>query len=201
MTSWLFSSFQLSMLISGEFTTMFSLKIPNEQIDTLQQLLDSKMNLIAFDTFDALMTKQDIIDNNVFNKIKQKVKHDKTSISIREMFQNKSWVIDTSLGKSSMIFARVALKTIVIKYLKEFNTNTRFRFLGERYRQPLLLTLASSMKMSKVFRSDFNLRVILTNLILVNYYLSFLFRVLRYVTTGIVDHEISMALSKCDRYI
>ena len=158
MTSWLFSAFQLSMLISGEFTTMFSLKIPNEQIDTLQQLLDLKMNLVAFDTFDALMTKQDIIDNNVFNKIKQKVKHDKTSISIREMFQNKSWVIDTSLGKSSMIFARVALKTIVIKYLKEFNNNTRFRFLGERYRQPLLLTLASSMKMSKVFRADFNLR-------------------------------------------
>ena len=163
-SSWLFSAFQISLIVSGEITTMFSLKIPNEQIDTLQQLLDSKMNLVAFDAF---MVSQNIKDRHVFSKIKQKVEHDKTSISIREMFQNKSWVIDTSLGKSAMLLALVPLKSIVIKHLNEFNINTKFRFLGERYRQLLFIALASSMRMSKVFRADFNLRYLI-RFILIN---------------------------------
>ena len=155
MSSWLFSAFQLSLLISGEITTMFSLKITNHQIDTLQELLDSNFNLVAFSAF---MTTQNIQDYDVFNKIKQKVERDETSLSIGQTFQDNSLVIDTALGRSAMLLAMVPLKTIVIKYLNEFNINTKFRFLEERYRQPFLITLASSMRMSKVFRADFNLR-------------------------------------------
>ena len=137
MTSWLFSAYQLSLLISGEITTMFSLKMPNNQIDTLQQLLDSNMKIVAFFAF---ISEENVQINPVFNKIKQKVEKDKLSISIREMIQDKSWVIDTALGKTAMLFARVPLKSIVIKYLDEFRSNAKFRFLGERFRPPLLIS-------------------------------------------------------------
>ena len=134
---------------------MFSLKIPNPQIDTLRDLLDSKKQLVAFFAF---MEKKNVQYDPVYSKIIEKIEHNKRSIGIREMFQDKSYIIDTALGKSAMIFAHVPLKSIVIRHLKEVNNNTKFRFLKETFYPPLLITLASSTRLTKVFRTDFNIR-------------------------------------------
>ena len=160
MTAWLFSSMQLSQIISGEITAMFSMKIPNKQINTLEELITSKMELVAFDGF---MNMESVQDKSAFHQIKQKVERDRTSITIDQLFMDKKWIVDTSLGKTAILLATTPLKMIITTHLKSIAPGTKFRFLDERYRHPLLITLCASMRLSRQFRGLLNRRLIFFN--------------------------------------
>ena len=158
MTAWLFSSMQLSQIISGEITALFSMKIPSKQINTLVELITSKMNLVAFAGFMNLESVQGKI---VFNQIKKKLERDKTSISIDQLFMDKNWIVDASLGKTAIILGATPLKIIINRHLKSIAPGAKFHFLDERYRNPLLITLCPSMRLTRQFRGLLNRRLII----------------------------------------
>ena len=155
MTSWLFSGLQLSQIISCEITAIFSLKIPSKQINTLVELLNSKLSLVAYTGFIEL---QNVHDKSVLNQINQKIAQDNSIVDRQQMFQNKRWIVETSIGKSAIFLATIPLKMIIITHLKSIDHDTKFHFLEEKYRQTMLITLAMSMKLSKEYRSLINLR-------------------------------------------
>ena len=135
---------------------MFSLKIPGKQIDTLKELLESKLTLI---TFGGFMVLQNVQDKGIVAQINKKIIEEKTIVSMQQLYQNKEYIIDTSLGKSSILCANIPIKMIMIQNLKQIN-GSKFRFIKEKYRNAMLLTIAMSLRLSKQFRDLVNLRLV-----------------------------------------
>ena len=156
MTAWLFSSFELNQIISGEITAMFSLKIPNKQIRTLQELVDSKLTLIAFEGLMDISQK----DDTVLKRIKGKMDHDNSWVTFNEMFTNESSIVSVSEGKSAMFFANTPLSMILIKHMEnsKFQKNSKFYYLDDYYRHPYVIILCISMKLARQFRNQLNFR-------------------------------------------
>ena len=155
MSSWLLSSMQLSLIISSEITARFSLKIPNKQINTLEELVNSDKSLIVYHTF---MVVHNIKDHDVFNRMKRKIEQEQTLIGIDELYRNKTWIFRTSVGKAAMFFSTVPLKMLSIIHSKHLRPNTKFYFLDEKFTKRFLLTIASSTRLPKEFRIELNRR-------------------------------------------
>ena len=155
MSSWLISSIILSMVISSEITSRFCLKITAKQINTLKELLDSKMSLILFPTFVDLNSIQ---DRNIFKRIMAKAEQERTILDISQMFQEQNWIMSTADGKAAMFMGEVTLKTVAAKYSSLFRHNTKLRFLQEHFRYSFLISIASSTRLSKKFRTMLDYR-------------------------------------------
>ena len=146
---------QLSTVISSEITSKFSLQIPCKQINTLKELLDTKMSLIIFPTFPAL---NKIYDKNDLEKILKKVEQENTIVDIGEMIHDKKYVVDVSKGGSAIFVGKTVLKVLVNSHSQHFGQNIKFRFIDEHFRNPFLFTIASNTRLPKGFRVKLNSR-------------------------------------------
>ena len=155
MSSWLISSMDLSLAISSEITAKFSVKIPCKQINTLKELLDTKMSLIVFPTF---INFNNIEDKDVLEKITNKIKQEHSEVEIIELIMNKKYVVDVSEGRSAIFLGGTTVKMLVILHSKHFGQNTKFRFLDERFRNTFLFPIAISTRLPKQFRRELNSR-------------------------------------------
>ena len=149
-------SMQLSLVISGDITARFSLKIPNKQIDSIEELVDSKMSLIVYPSF----MEWDIIqDKTLFKRLKERVEQDKTIIQVDEMYRNKTeWIVSTSEGKAAMFLPVVPLKMIAKIHSKHLNPDIKFHLIHKSHPRPILATIASSTRLPKQFRTQLNLK-------------------------------------------
>ena len=149
--AWLFCALHFSQLISGNITVRLSITIPSKQIETLQELFDSGMNLVVTRQFRHL--KGPLIE-----KIKNKTEQDETMLPNRQLFENKKWIVDTSYGRSAIFMYEMPLKSIAIKHSKSLKPNTKFRFIEERYSLSNPLTCATNRRLPIEFRTLLNLR-------------------------------------------
>ena len=145
----------LSLIISSEITVRFSLKEPIKQINTLEELADSDMKLVGFN---SLLELQNIKDKNVQDRIVSIIEQDKTLIQVRDIYNDSKWIQEVADGKSAIFMVVVPLKWLSIVFAKHLKPNTKFHFIAERYRNPFILTLASSRRLTKKFRDQLNLR-------------------------------------------
>lgn len=135
-------------------TTKFSLKVPNKQIETMEELVDSDLSLIVSSPF---MAMQEMTDRRLFAAIKRKVDSQKTYITTSDMMANEKWIRATAEGRAALFLSTLSLKTIVIKFFERIHANTKFYFLKEQYRNPFLLTFGSSFALSSSLRDKINL--------------------------------------------
>ena len=152
LTSWLFSSMQLSQIISAEIIALFSLKIPNKQIESLEELLNSNIKTIV------VSQVENIQDNSPLKQITQNSVRDNNIIQIKQLFIDKKGIVDTSKGKSAILFGAVPLKLLIRIYLKNIAPSTKFHLIEERFTHPFLITLFMSRRLSRQFREILNHR-------------------------------------------
>ena len=150
MTSWLFSSMQLSHIISSEIIALFSLKIPNKQIECLEDLLKSDMKTIVASHV------ENVQDNSPLKQIIQNSDRDKTKVELKQLVMDKKWIVDTSKGKTAILYGTVPLRIIILLHLSDIAPGTKFRYLQERFTHPMLITLFMSRKLSWQFRKTLN---------------------------------------------
>ena len=154
MSTWLFSSFILIKIFSGEITAMFSLKIPKKQINTLKKIANSKMSLIALN---QLRKEYNESKNVVLQSIKEKIDEDNTWSTIDKIL-NKESIQNVSEGKSAMFFSMSSIKQLLIVHMVYLNPNSTFYFLEEQYRSPYRWSVGSSFNLTKQFRQRLNIR-------------------------------------------
>ena len=152
---WLFSALIISLLISSEITVKFSLKYPSKQIETIQEVYNSKMSLLFPPSFIGL---NDIKDEKLFQKIKRKAELQETIVPITDMLSQKKWIVDTSYGRSALFLYEVPLKQMAINFQEFLKPNAKFYFIRERYGHPFVLTIASSIRLEKMFKRKLNFR-------------------------------------------
>ena len=154
-SSWLFCALELSLIISSQITAIFSLIYPPLQIDTLKELVDSNISLVVASSFPEL---QNIKDKNIFHKIMEKSKMDKTILPIKNIFDESKWIVDTSYGGTAIFFYEVPLKQLILMYKDNLKSESKFRFIGEKYGNTCFATIASSLSLSKEFRDLLNFK-------------------------------------------
>ena len=152
---WLVCAEIISIIISSEITVKFSLKYPSREIESIQELYDSQINLVFSPSFIGL---NKINDRNLFQNIKRKAELYKSIVPISHMLSKKRWIVDTSYGKSALFLYEVPLKQMAINFQQFLKPNVKFSFLRERYGNPFVLTIASSIRLNVNFRRMLNFR-------------------------------------------
>ena len=151
--SWIIGTYFISIFISSEVTAKLSLKIPNKQIDSLQELLESKLKLVV-----PQHIKLDYKDYDLMIKLFTKANDYKINLNFYDLFRNKKYVIDLSNGENSIFLPTIPMKQILIKYINYFKPNTKFRFISERFTNQMITTFAINLKLNKLFRDKINFR-------------------------------------------
>ena len=64
------------------------------------------------------------------------------------------------MEESAMFLYEVPLKMMSIFHSNYLKPNTKFRFIGERFGNPFIQTVAMSRRLSQTFRRQINLRLI-----------------------------------------
>ena len=152
---WLIGALFFSILYSGEITALFSVKIPNKQINTIEELADSGLKTYIFKN---LISYHKFKTNKYLNKIYNKALNIDSVMTTYNISDRKQWIVEVSEGKSAMIFFKVPIKFTVIKHSIYLKTNTKFRFMNERPGIPFMRTIAMSRRLDKQFRDKLNYR-------------------------------------------
>lgn len=155
MSTWLLSALMFSIIISSEITMYFSLDFETKQINTIRELVASDMTLVVWPSFRGLNW---ISDQSLLNTIIDRFTKTKTNLPVKDMIVNKQWIVSASYGRTAFFLFEVPLKMIAIIHRNSLKTNTKFRFLDERFGPPFLATVATSKKLPKSFRDQVNLK-------------------------------------------
>lgn len=153
--SWLLSCSMITILISTILTMNYSLNIPVKQIETIEELSRTDMSMVLWPTFIALHT---ISKHNVLDKIYKRALSEETIVPLSDLLSNPKWITDTSQRRNAIFLYPIPLKALIVKNLKNFDTKTKFRYLGERWALPYILSIATTMRFSKKLRSKINFR-------------------------------------------
>jgi hypothetical protein len=156
---WLLGAYFLLQLYSSEMMAKFSQKSVNPQMDTIEGLINSDLNVVIYKSFPTLHS---IENKHLLSKLYEKTKKHQTMTTLSDLFDNNKWITGVSDGKSAIFLYEVPLKLMVIQNMKRFAENIRFRFMAERYGQPFMLTIATSLRLSRRFRYNINIRYELT---------------------------------------
>ena len=100
-SSWLFAAFQFYNFVSSITTSSLTLKPPHKQIETLSELVESKMSLLVMPEFMSLNT---IEDKYLLNKMIDRMEKQKTILLLKEMFGNYKYIVDISYGRECYVF-------------------------------------------------------------------------------------------------
>src|SRR5437868_4387549 len=98
------------LTISSVITTMFSLKIPNTQVNTLDALLNTNMYLSVPSSFFYVHAINDPV---ILNRFRAKVEQGHIYRNAGELFKDTRWIIEASLGKSALFLTQLTLKQAI----------------------------------------------------------------------------------------
>jgi hypothetical protein len=154
---WFIGILFAAILFSSELTSKLGLKTPVNQIDTIEELINSNIKLIISEDF---LEHQSIraLNLNLFNNLYNKVLRDRTNIRFEEIFQNDKWIKGVADGENAIFLFEVPIKTIITNVSEKLKQKCRFRYLSQDFGPQLALTIASSKRLDKEFRQKLNLK-------------------------------------------
>ena len=153
--SWIFGTYLISIFISGEVTAKFSLKIPNKQINTLEELLDSKLKFILQQ---SLLGFQNEHAKPLLVEIVKRAQNDRTITTISKLMKDRKWMVDLSYGKSVVFLGENLLRRALINHIKHLKANAKFRIIGERFWGQKLLSFCLSLRLNIQLRNNINVK-------------------------------------------
>src|SRR5437868_12623050 len=118
-------------VISGRLVSNFGLKFPDKQLETFQELFETKTIPVSSIISDEMTGNEEI--DGLHNKIKSLIIAENTAVEIAELYSNVKWLKGVAMKKYAILHYEVPINMMLTIHAKQLKSECRFRYMSQYF--------------------------------------------------------------------